>query len=92
MKSILKKLRFFIFLSFIFSFHSCSNIEPQLECQNVTVKNVEKKVCFPKGKICRDPHGIGDGKPLVIDCFNSGSRMCHKNSKMWPECAGGKYQ
>lgn len=46
-------------------------------------------ICFPEDHLCEDPHGIGDGVPVEIPCHTGGSRMCHPNSDVWPECAGG---
>ncbi|MFT6142198.1 MAG: hypothetical protein ACJAZO_004259 [Myxococcota bacterium] len=48
-----------------------------------------RTVCFSVGNVCTDPHGIGDGVPIVVDCWNSGGRMCHPGSDEWPVCAGG---
>jgi hypothetical protein len=48
-----------------------------------------RTICFPEGHTCYDPHGIGDGVPVEIDCHTGGSRMCHPNSELWPDCAGG---
>lgn len=62
---------------------------PKGECK---VLEDGRTVCFPPGHVCEDPHGIGDGKPIVVDCWTSGGRMCHPSSEIWPECAGGWLQ
>ena len=51
-----------------------------------------RTACFPTGHICSDPHGIGDGTPIVVDCWTSGGRMCHPSKEIWPACAGGWIQ
>ncbi len=51
-----------------------------------------RTACFPLGHVCQDPHGIGDGNAIVVDCWTSGGRMCHPGSDIWPVCAGGWIQ
>ena len=46
-------------------------------------------ICFPEGHVCTDPHGIGDGVPIEVDCWTSGGQLCHPQNDGWPECAGG---
>lgn len=48
-----------------------------------------RNVCFPVGHVCTDPHGIGDGVPIVVDCWTSGGQLCHPGNAEWPVCAGG---
>lgn len=89
----MKFLKLIAFSLLLLNLSSCAKAKTsKLECKEVKITDSRSRtVCFPKGKICRDPHGIGDGKPIVIDCFTGGSRMCHRKSKIWPECAGGKF-
>lgn len=58
-------------------------------CKPVLTPSGEVQACFPVGHICYDPHGIGDGVPVPVDCWQGGSRMCHAGTSLWPECAGG---
>ena len=59
-------------------------------CKKVLLNSTYESVCFPIGHTCVDPHGVGDGVPVKIDCFNGGTRSCHSGLKVWPSCAGGK--
>ena len=58
-------------------------------CRVMKVRGDYKKVCFPEGHVCKDPHGIGDGRPIPTDCFTGGSRGCHRGWPTWPNCNGG---
>ncbi len=51
-----------------------------------------RTVCFPVGHVCTDPHGIGDGVPVVVDCWGGSGRACHTGLPEWPACAGGWVQ
>lgn len=70
---------------------SVDTFEPDTDVKPADCREIYdgRVICFPEGQVCYDPHGIGDGVPVVIDCYTSGSRMCHPNSDTWPECAGG---
>ncbi len=46
-------------------------------------------ICFPEGHVCYDPHGIGDGVPVEVDCWGGNGRACHTGLDVWPACAGG---
>lgn len=59
---------------------------PEADCREVADG---RDICFPFGHVCYDPHGIGDGVPIEIDCWTGGARFCHPNLNEWPECAGG---
>ena len=48
-----------------------------------------RTICFPYGHVCYDPHGIGDGEPIEIDCWTEGSRGCNYTMPGWPGCNGG---
>lgn len=51
-----------------------------------------RSVCFPIDHACQDPHGIGDGVAIEVDCWTSGGRMCNPSREIWPGCAGGWLQ
>lgn len=65
--------------------------EPEWECRDTSLRGVAGRVCFPVGHVCRDPHGIGDGVPVAVDCFTGGSRGCNPHREAWPACAGGRF-
>lgn len=56
------------------------------ECREIADGRV---ICFPVGHVCEDPHGIGDGVPVVVDCWGGSGRACHTGLPSWPACAGG---
>lgn len=66
-------------------------VAPEIEAECKALDD-GRTACFPLEHVCTDPHGIGDGKPIVVDCWTSGGRMCHPSSEIWPVCAGGWLQ
>jgi hypothetical protein len=72
------------------------NTAPRVESVDTAVEckplDDGRTACFPLGHVCQDPHGIGDGYSIVVDCWTSGGRMCHPASEIWPACAGGWIQ
>jgi len=61
--------------------YECKQVQPWAESA--------VQVCFPVNHKCYDNHGIGDGKPIQIDCWSHGSRACNPSLENWPKCAGG---
>ena len=59
------------------------------ECKDVKSNNSKRQICFPINHTCYDSHGRGDGIPVTVDCWTTGSRDCHNGSANWPMCAGG---
>ena len=51
-----------------------------------------RTVCFPSDHVCSDPHGIGDGIPVAVDCWTGSGRGCNPSRENWPACAGGWIQ
>jgi len=69
-----------------------SSYAADYECKLIEVNNSnEEQVCFPMGHVCKDPHGIGDGVPIEIDCWTGVTRACNQGSDNWPACMGGIY-
>jgi len=77
-------------LFFVFFTSASALASSDYECKRVETGILKtQQVCFPIDHQCYDPHGIGDGNPIAVDCWTGGSRACNRGSANWPVCAGG---
>ncbi|MFK8137203.1 MAG: hypothetical protein AB8E15_02480 [Bdellovibrionales bacterium] len=79
----------FLMISTLLVYSTVNASEVDYSCKSVDKNGARVKACFPFGHKCMDLHGIGDGNPIQIDCFSSGTRTCYPDLDNWPKCAGG---